>query len=163
MTSGRLHASPRQSTSRLCTTASAQDHARRSIPGDRKGRAEERVSARKRAANPQNSLVDREDNVLDASLECERKHKSVSHMHAHRRRNSRSHLDEVLDEVEDDGLVREGDEGLGVGEGEGTETGTEAARVRSGFSLHAFRDAVQGPRGYGNTRRARQRRTRRRG
>lgn len=74
MTSGRLHASPRQSTSQLCTTASAQDHARRSIPGDRKGRAEERVSARKRAANPQNSLVDREDNVLDASLECERKY-----------------------------------------------------------------------------------------
>lgn len=39
--------------------------------------------------------------------------------------------------MEDDGLVRKGDEGLGVGEGEGTETGTEAARVDSGISLHA--------------------------
>lgn len=40
----------------------------------------------------------------------------------------RTDLDEVLDEVEDDGLVRKGHEGLRVSEGEGTQPGAEAVR-----------------------------------
>jgi hypothetical protein len=67
MTSGRLRARRRQSTSQLCTMARALADGRLN-PGHRKERAEGRVSARRGAAIPQNSLVDREDNVLDASL-----------------------------------------------------------------------------------------------
>lgn len=45
-------------------------------------------------------------------------------------RRGKSHLDEVLNEVENDGLVREGHERLRVGESEGTQAGTEAVHER---------------------------------
>jgi len=74
------------------------------------------------------SLVDREDDVLDASLHEE---KRVSFGAGSRARHEgETRLDEVLDEVEDDGLVGERDEGLGVGERQGTETRAETCAHR---------------------------------